>query len=275
MRVLRVIYNGHTFYASLQEDQLYCLNKNLGLNEPIPLANVSVVPPVMPTKIVCVGMNYHDHAAELGKEAPDEPLIFLKPPSAVIGTGQAIVLPAVSQQVDYEAELAMVIGKSCKDVAPRDVPGHVFGYTCANDVTARDLQQKDTLFARAKGFDTFCPVGPWIETEVEDPANLSIRARIGDRVVQEGNTSDMITKPFELISYISSVMTLLPGDVVLTGTPAGIGPLAAGDEIRVEIDNVGVLINTVVEAPEPEDDVDDDPSPDASSASENGQTPLQ
>lgn len=265
MRVLRVIYRGQTFYASLTDDKLICLNKNLGLNDPIPLQEVTVVPPVMPTKVVGAALNYHDQLEELGREPAPEPLIFLKPPSCIIGTGQPIVLPQMSTQVNYEGELAMVIGKTCRNVAPDGVGDHVFGYACANDVTAMDLIKRDTFTGRGKGFDTFCPVGPWIETEVPDPDNLNIRTRIGDKLVQDSNTSKMVASPFELVSYISRIMTLLPGDVVLTGSPAGVSAMQAGDEVRVEIDTVGVLINPVeaevmaatdasIPDPEPDDD---------------------
>lgn len=246
MRVLRVQYQNHTFYASLQGDELMCLNKNLGLARPIPLREVAVVPPVMPTKIICAAVNYRGHAKEMDKPVPDEPVMFLKPPSAVIGTGMPIMLPTASKRVEYEAELAVIMGKSCRNLEPDDVAEHIFGYACANDVTARDLQKKDGQNCRAKGFDSFCPIGPWIETQVPDPSALSITTRVNGNLVQQGNTKDMVFAPFELISRISKVMTLQPGDVVLTGTPEGVGPLAHGDEVRVEIENVGILINRVI-----------------------------
>ncbi len=258
MRVLRVRYQDKFFYAALLQQEspegegpileVQCLNKEMGFAEPIPLQQVQVVPPVVPTKIVCLAVNYRTHANEVGRAIPDEPVLFLKPPSAVIGSGQPIIMPPQSKRVDYEGELALIIGKHCRNVAPEDAAGCLFGYACANDVTARDLQKKDGLFARAKGFDTFAPIGPWIETQVDDPGNLRLRTFVNDTLRQEGSTSDMIFTPFEALSFVSSVMTLQPGDVILTGTPAGIGSLNPGDEVRVEIEGVGALINPVISA---------------------------
>ncbi|MEF3697301.1 fumarylacetoacetate hydrolase family protein [Desulfolutivibrio sp.] len=246
MRVLRVRHQDKSFYASLLEDHVVCLDRSLSYDKPIPLSEIQLLPPVAPTKVVCAAVNYRSHAAEVGREVPDEPVLFLKPPSAVIPAGQPIVLPRASARVDYEAELAVVMGRPCRNVPPEKVAAHIFGYTCANDVTARDLQNKDGLYGRAKGFDTFAPIGPWIETEAPDPGNLAIRTLVNGEVRQEGDTSDMIFPVAELVSFISRVMTLQPGDVILTGTPPGIGPLAAGDEVRIEIAGVGVLINPVV-----------------------------
>jgi 2-keto-4-pentenoate hydratase/2-oxohepta-3-ene-1,7-dioic acid hydratase in catechol pathway len=253
MRVIRVRYKDQTFYASLiDEKSVLCLNQKLGLTDPIPLAEISLLPVVWPTKIVCAGMNYRGHAEELGRPVPEEPALFLKPPSSVIGNGQAIVMPQAASRVDYEGELALVMGQSCRNATPEEAAGCVFGYTCANDVTARDLQERDGgLFGRCKGFDTFCPIGPWIETEMENPDNLGVITRVNDEIKQQANTSDMVFTPLELVSYVSQVMTLLPGDVVLTGTPSGIGPLTPGDEVRVEIENVGLLINQAVAESEP------------------------
>ena len=197
-----------------------------------------------PTKIVCVGRNYADHAKELGNEPPPEPIIFLKPPSAVIPHGATIVRPPQSQRVDFEGELAIVVGKNAKNVRASSWRGFVMGFTCANDVTARDLQKKDVQFTRGKGFDTFCPIGPWIETDV-DPSALRITTRVNGETRQDGNTRDMIFSCGVLFEFITSVMTLLPGDVVLTGTPAGVGPLAAGDTVEVEIERIGTLRNVV------------------------------
>ncbi|MFV0421126.1 fumarylacetoacetate hydrolase family protein [Oleidesulfovibrio sp.] len=243
MRVLRVRFNGHSFYARLDGNHVYCLNPQLGLEQPISLEEITVLPVVTPSKIVCMGMNFKDHAEEIGFEIPSEPVFFLKPPSSVIGSGQAIVLPVASQRVDHEAELGIVIGRAARNITPEDVPTHIFGYTCANDVTARDLQQRDGLFGRCKGFDTFAPVGPWIETEVADPSDLVIRAVVNGEVRQEGHTADMIFSPHEVVAAISQVMTLLPGDLVLTGTPKGVSPIQDGDDVRVEIEGVGLLIN--------------------------------
>jgi len=245
MRVLRVRHKDNVFYGSLTDQGVFCLNKELGYKDPIPLQQLAVLPPVVPTKLVCVAVNYKTHAEEMGHKLPDEPVLFLKPPSAVIGSGQPIVLPPQSKQVDYEGELAVVIGKTCRNVSLDHVAEHIFGYACANDVTARDLQKKDGQFGRAKGFDSFAPIGPWIETEAPNPAALTLKTTVNGQVRQQGNTSDMLFPPLMLVSYISSIMTLHPGDTILTGTPKGVGPLAAGDEVRVEIETVGILINPV------------------------------
>jgi 2-keto-4-pentenoate hydratase/2-oxohepta-3-ene-1,7-dioic acid hydratase in catechol pathway len=246
MRILRVLYQGHVFYASLEHKAVVCLNKSLGFTEPIPLSSVTILPVVMPTKIICAAVNYRAHGDELDHSIPEEPRLFLKPPSSIVGHGEPIVLPAASNQVDYEGELAVVIGKTCRDVPLDAAPQHVFGYTCANDVTARDLQVKDGLFGRAKGFDSFAPIGPWIETEVSDPGNLTLRTSVNGNVVQECSTGEMLFSPFELISFVSSIMTLHPGDVILTGTPAGVGQLQDGDEVAVELEGVALLTNPVI-----------------------------
>ena len=202
--------------------------------------------PVIPTKIVGVGRNYIDHAAELGNEAPDTPLIFLKPPTTVVGPLHAVRYPAESEEVHHEAELAVVIGKVTRNVPVEDVGPHVLGYTAANDVTARDIYRREQHWSRAKGFDTFCPLGPAIDTELDPQEGLSIIARVNDEQRQAGSTSDMVFGVGELVSFISSVMTLLPGDVILTGTPAGVGPVHPGDRMEVEVEGVGVLVNPVV-----------------------------
>jgi len=246
MRILRVLHHGKVFYASLAEDAVLCLNKDLGFAAPIPLSELTILPVVMPSKIVCAAVNYRDHGKELGHSIPETPRLFLKPPSSVIASGQPIVLPESSARVDHEAELAVVMGRTCRNVAEEDLDAYIFGYACANDVTARDLQARDQLFGRCKGFDTFCPIGPWIETEVADPGNLTVRALVNGEVRQQGTTADMIFSPRRLVSFISTIMTLNPGDVVLTGTPAGVGPLDDGDEVRIDIEAVGVLINPVV-----------------------------
>jgi 2-keto-4-pentenoate hydratase/2-oxohepta-3-ene-1,7-dioic acid hydratase in catechol pathway len=247
MRIIRVRYQNRSFYAAITSpDTVRCLNLEENLPDDIPLSAVELLPLVRPSKIVCVGLNYLDHARELGLPVPEEPVLFLKPPSSVIGPGDSIVMPACSERVDYEAELALVMGKTARFVSEAEALHHVFGFTCANDVTARDLQKKDGQWTRAKSFDTFCPIGPWIETQVEDLGGLSLRAVVGGEVRQHGNTADMIFPPAKLVSFISRVMTLLPGDVILTGTPAGIGPLKDGDEVTIEIDQVGFLVNSVV-----------------------------
>ena len=212
------------------------VDENLG---PSNLTNV-----VAPSKIVCVGRNYAEHAKELGNEAPSEPILFLKPPSAVLAPGGTIIRPPQSQRVDFEGELAIVISRRARSIPRSQWRDVVLGFTCANDVTARDLQKKDVQFTRGKSFDTFCPIGPEIETDL-DPSALSLVTRVNGEVKQNGNTRDMIFKPDFLIEFITSVMTLCPGDVILTGTPSGVGPLSAGDDVEVEIEGIGTLRNHV------------------------------
>jgi 2-keto-4-pentenoate hydratase/2-oxohepta-3-ene-1,7-dioic acid hydratase in catechol pathway len=198
-----------------------------------------------PSKIVAVGRNYLAHAQELGHPVPVEPLIFLKPPSAIVGNEDDVVYPKASLRVDHEAELAVVIGRRCKDVMEGDAFDYVRGYTCANDVTARDLQETDDQWTRAKGFDTFCPLGPWVVEEL-DPSSLRVSARVNGEVRQEGNTSDMLFPVPALVAYVSSVMTLESDDVILTGTPPGVGPVHRGDIMEVEVEGIGLLRNRVV-----------------------------
>jgi 2-keto-4-pentenoate hydratase/2-oxohepta-3-ene-1,7-dioic acid hydratase in catechol pathway len=215
--------------------------------ERVPLADVALLAPVIPrSKVVCVGKNYADHAAEMGGEAPAEPLLFLKPNTSVIGTGDVIVRPPQSQNTHFEGELAVVIGRIAKNVPAERALEYVFGYTAANDVTARDLQQSDGQWARAKGFDTFCPLGPVIDTDL-DPAAVVTTRRNGE-VKQQGPITDMIHSIPEIIAYASAAFTLLPGDVILTGTPAGVGPFEAGDTLEVEISGIGVLRNPARDA---------------------------
>ena len=212
----------------------------------IPLDDVRLLAPVIPrSKVVCVGLNYRDHAAELGGDLPDEPLIFLKPNTSVIGPGEPILYPSQSTDVHYEGELAVVIGRICREVSAEDAPKVIFGYTVANDVTARDLQAKDGQWARAKGFDTFCPIGPWIETDL-DPSNLQVSTALNDESKQDGNTSDMVFSVPDIVAYVSSFMTLLPGDLILTGTPAGVGPMSVGDTVSVTVEGIGTLTNRVM-----------------------------
>lgn len=210
------------------------------------LADVRLLAPVLPrSKVVGIGRNYRDHAAELGNEVPTEPLMFLKPNTSVVGPGDPVFHPRQSEQVDYEGELAVVIGRICRDVPAEKALDVVFGYTVANDVTARDLQRADGQFTRAKGFDSFCPLGPWIETEL-DPSDLRVRTHLNGDLVQDGTTADMVFDVPALIAHVSAVMTLLPGDVILTGTPAGVGPLQVGDEVEVSVAGIGSLTNKVV-----------------------------
>lgn len=211
-----------------------------------PLAEIELAVPVEPGKIVCVGRNYREHAAELGNAVPQEPLIFLKPPSSVIGPGEPIVLPAISQRVDHEGELAVVIGRTCAHLNDvDDIRSYIFGYTCVNDVTARDIQKKDQQFTRAKSFDTFCPLGPVIETEL-DVSDVLVETFVNGDRRQSGRTSLMNFPVDYLIRWISRMMTLLPGDVIATGTPAGVGSLAPGDVVEVVVGGVGTLSNPVV-----------------------------
>ena len=211
----------------------------------LPLAQVRLLAPILPSKVLAFGRTYADHAAELGHAVATEPLMFLKPSTSVIGPGDPIRLPALSNEVHYEAELAVVIGRLCKDVPSAQATDVILGYTCANDVTARDLQRSDGQWSRAKGFDTFCPLGPWIETNL-DPADLRVTCTLDAAVVQDGRTSQMVFSVAELVAYASAAMTLLPGDVILTGTPAGVGPMRDGSFVEVQIEGVGSLINPVI-----------------------------
>ena len=216
----------------------------------LPLEETRLLAPARPTKIVCVGRNYVAHAQEHNAEVPEIPLLFLKPPSAIIGPGDAILLPPQSQQVEHEAELAVVIGRRGRWIPLEEAREYILGYTIANDVTARDLQRRDGQWTRAKGFDTFCPLGPWIDTAF-DPSDALITARVNDDLRQMGSTRDMVFSVAQLIAFISSVMTLEPGDVILTGTPAGVGPLHPGDVVEIHIEGLGTLRNPVRRAPTP------------------------
>jgi len=212
------------------------------------MADVRLLSPILPSKVVGIGKNYAEHAREMGGEAPSEPLIFLKPSTTVIGPADPIRLPVVSSHVDHEAELAVVIGvRGARSVSADQAVAAVFGYTCANDVTARDLQKSEPQWTRAKGFDSFCPIGPWIETDL-DTADLGVRCEVDGELRQNGRTSELVHPIATLISYISHVMTLLPGDIILTGTPAGVGPITAGQTVSVSIDGLGTLTNPVVSA---------------------------
>ncbi|MFK0734798.1 MAG: fumarylacetoacetate hydrolase family protein [Gloeotrichia echinulata IR180] len=208
--------------------------------------NYQILAPCAPSKIVAVGKNYADHAAEMGTSVPSEPLIFFKPPTSIIASEMEIKYPALSQRVDYEGELALIIGDRTVDCKPAEAQTKIWGYTIANDVTARDLQKKDGQWTRAKGFDTFCPLGPWIVRELNPGARLQTFVNDDTKPVQSACIDEMVFAPDFLVSYISQVMTLLPGDVVLTGTPMGVGPLHLGDRVRVEIEGIGRLENTVV-----------------------------
>lgn len=210
----------------------------------LPLNDVRLLAPCRPSKVVAVGLNYKAHAAELGLDAPAVPLLFLKPSTAVIGPNQAIKMPAMSAQVDYECELGVVIGRKCRGLVPERARECILGYTCLNDVTARDLQRKDGQFTRAKGFDTFCPLGPIIAQDIE-PGGLRVRTLVNGQLRQDGHTSDLIFPVFKLVSFISQVMTLNAGDVIATGTPSGIGPLQKDDVVTIEVQGIGSLVNPV------------------------------
>ena len=225
---------------SFEEDLKYQYDgKQLELND------LEFLPPIHPTKIVGVGLNYKDHAAEMQTKLSDEPLLFIKPTSSIIPHLGTIVRPEVSQKVDYESELAAVIGKTAKNVKKEAAADYIFGYTCLNDVTARDLQTKDVQYTRSKSFDTFAPIGPYIETEIENPSNLEIKGYLNGELKQSSNTSNLIFNPYELIEFISNIMTLFPGDIISTGTPSGVGSLNKGDIFEIEIENIGKLKNFV------------------------------
>jgi 2-keto-4-pentenoate hydratase/2-oxohepta-3-ene-1,7-dioic acid hydratase in catechol pathway len=210
-----------------------------------PLEEVELLPPVYPEKIIAVGLNYRDHAEELSMPIPDEPILFMKPPSSLLPHEGEIVYPRASKRVDYEAELAIICKTQCFGVSPQEADPHILGYCCSNDVTARDLQSKDGQWTRSKSFDTFCPLGPYVVTDL-DVSDLSIRLKLNGDVRQDSSTSRMIFSPQELFSFVSQIMTLYPGDVIMTGTPPGVGELAVGDVVEVEIEGIGLLRNRVV-----------------------------
>jgi 2-keto-4-pentenoate hydratase/2-oxohepta-3-ene-1,7-dioic acid hydratase in catechol pathway len=212
-----------------------------------PIADVRLLAPILPSKVIGIGRNYAEHATELGNPIPDEPVIFLKPSTSVIGPGAPIRLPAVSKRVDFEGELALIIGRPCRDVRAEDAAGVILGYTVGNDVTARDLRKPNGPWLRGKGYDSFCPLGPWIETEL-DPSDVAVRTEVGGQVRQDGHTRDLIFTIGELVEFCSAVMTLLPGDVILTGTPEGVGPISDGDEVSVTVSGIGTLTNPVTAA---------------------------
>jgi 2-keto-4-pentenoate hydratase/2-oxohepta-3-ene-1,7-dioic acid hydratase in catechol pathway len=214
----------------------------------VPWPSVTLLSPVIPTKVMCVGRNYEDHAAEHHAEVPDEPLIFMKPATSVIGPNANVVHPRISREVHHEAELAVVISRPARNVKAEDASQYIFGYTAANDVTARDLQEKDGQWTRAKGFDTFCPLGPAIETELDPLERLAVICKVNGDVRQAGFTSDMVFGVAEIVEYITAFTTLLPGDVILTGTPSGVGKVEPGDLMEVEVDGIGILANRVVAA---------------------------
>jgi 2-keto-4-pentenoate hydratase/2-oxohepta-3-ene-1,7-dioic acid hydratase in catechol pathway len=253
MRLVRFALEGRTGYGLLEGEQVFPLWDSpfagAGLvksGEVLALGDVTLLAPCEPSKIVALGLNYRDHAAELGNPLPEEPLLFLKPGTSVIGPGEPIVCPRMSRRVDYEAELAVVMARPARRVSEARALDYILGYTAANDVTARDLQKKDGQWTRAKSFDTFAPLGPWIETDIPDPDNLLVEAYLNSERRQHSSTRNLVFPVAYLVAFISRVMTLLPGDVIATGTPAGIGPMQPGDLIEVRVEGVGALKNPVI-----------------------------
>ena len=248
MKICRFTIGEEIHTGVLQDGRVFLFEDEPRSEASFAVDEVKLLPPVTPSKIVCVGRNYAEHAAELGNEVPKEPLLFLKAPSALIGDGDEIILPAQSDQVEHEGELAIVIGRACKDLSGGDDSlDYVFGYTCLNDVTARDLQRRDVQFTRAKSFDTFCPVGPCVETEL-DTSDLRVVTAVNGIVKQDGRTSQMVFPVPFLVSYISRHMTLEPGDIIATGTPPGVSRITNGDVCEIEIEGIGTLRNKVAAA---------------------------
>lgn len=239
----------HGLYGILDGDQVIETGNLFGKTfaEDHKLASVRLLPPVLPSKIICVGRNYVDHAKELGNDVPTEPLIFLKPPSSLITDGDSIVYPPQSSRVDFEGEIGLIIGKRGRNIAAADAMNHIFGYTCVNDITARDLQKKDGQWTRGKGFDTFCSVGPWMVAKEDfDLTKTTLRSRLNGELKQEGVAAQMIFDLGAIIAFVSSFLTLEPGDLIATGTPAGVGPMQPGDQISIEIEGLGTLTNSVI-----------------------------
>jgi 2-keto-4-pentenoate hydratase/2-oxohepta-3-ene-1,7-dioic acid hydratase in catechol pathway len=251
-RIARCLVDGRPRYGSVVDDRIRLLDGSPfeeAVRESeveLALSGVSLLTPVAPTKILAIGRNYANHAAEMGLKLPSEPAVFLKPGTSLLPPGGTVVLPParLSTEVEHEAELAVVIGRTARRVSRSEALGHVFGYTCANDVSARDIQRSDTHITRAKGFDTFCPLGPWIVTDV-DPGELRVRCRVNGEVRQDGSTRDLIFDVPTVISFLSQWTTLEPGDVILTGSPAGTGPLRAGDNVEIDVEGIGVLAHSV------------------------------
>ncbi len=249
MKIVRFEKDGKLYYGALSEDRVIVLGGNLydkvsPTSRDFPVSKVNFKVPVLPSKIIGLGLNYFDHAKEMGMEMPEEPELFLKPPSSIITDSQPIICPPESERVDYEAELGIVIKSKIKQVTVEQALDHVLGYICVNDVTARDLQAKSSQWGKAKGFDTFCPIGHCVETEL-DTSSLTIQALLNDKVVQDSNTENMFFKVPQIVAFVSSIMTLLPGDIIATGTPPGVGQIKKGDKITVRIEGIGDLTNPV------------------------------
>lgn len=254
MKLVRFFDNQKISYGKLVQETVFelndpsedwCSHQFTTTGRQFQLSQIKLLAPCCPSKVVCLGLNYRSHAEEFNQALPESPILFIKPSTAVIGSGEAIVYPAQSRRVDYEAELGVVIGRRAWQVSRADALNYVFGYTCANDVTARDKQPAQGQWTYAKGFDTFCPLGPSIETDIEDPESLSITGFLNGVKVQAASTADHVFPVAAIIAYITGCMTLLPGDVILTGTPSGVGPMEVGDRFEVAIDGVGNLLNTV------------------------------
>jgi 2-keto-4-pentenoate hydratase/2-oxohepta-3-ene-1,7-dioic acid hydratase in catechol pathway len=250
MRIARVSYGGGISFGVVEGDEVAEIDgPPVGevrfTGKRAPLADCRLLAPIIPSKIVAIGLNYRDHAEEMGQTLPEEPLMFLKPGTTVVGPGDAIRKPAECQRLDFEGELAVVVGGLVRNADRAAAVEAILGYTVGNDVTARDLQIKDGQWTRGKGFDTFCPLGPWIDTDI-DPGELDLEVRLNGEPKQRSNTRNLIFDPPGLVSYVSRVMTLLPGDLIMTGTPAGVGPMEPGDTVEVELSGIGVLSNTIV-----------------------------
>ncbi len=251
MKIIRFLFQNQIHYGILAGEVVLALAAPPydGLkktDQSIPVAAVKLLAPCEPTKIIAVGLNYRDHAEEMRMTLPQEPLIFMKPSTSVIGPDEAIVYPPQSRRMDYEAELAVVIGRRAYKVPEAEANNYILGYTCCNDVTARDLQKKDGQFTRSKSFDTFAPLGPWVETELADPGNVTVEAYVNGQRRQHSHTGNLVFGVATLVSFISHIMTLLPGDVIATGTPSGVGPLQPGDVVEIRLGGIGSLRNPVV-----------------------------
>uniref|UniRef100_A0A7C5PAB0 DUF2437 domain-containing protein n=1 Tax=Thermodesulfobium narugense TaxID=184064 RepID=A0A7C5PAB0_9BACT len=249
MKLLRFRFQDETKFGVIEGNEVVVLEEDFLLSikkssSRVSFDEIELLSPVSPSKFICVGLNYIDHANEMKEKLPDEPVLFLKPSTAINHPNYPIYYPPQTKELHYEAELAVVIGKTAKNVMIEDAKNYILGYTCGNDVTARDLQRKDIQWTRSKSFDSFAPIGPWIETEI-DPSSLDIKLLLNDEIKQRSNTSNLIFKPDFLVSFISSIMTLLPGDVIMTGTPSGVGPMKVGDSVSVVIENIGTLTNKI------------------------------
>jgi len=251
VKILRFIDDKNTSWGALDEDELSINTLNTPPFEKInpskksiPLKSVKLLPPTIPSKVILVGLNYIDHAKELNMPIPKNPIIFLKPPTSILANGEPIIYPNEAERLDYEAELAVVIRKAARKIPEAQVKDYILGYTCLNDVTARDIQKKDTQWTRAKSFDTFCPIGPWISTDI-NPDKVNVKSYLNGKIKQASCTSNFIFKIRHLVSFISGIMTLNPGDVISTGTPPGVGPMKRGDTIEIEIEGIGRLKNII------------------------------